>query len=200
MATTKRLLVITGATGTGKTSVQHYLRARYGIDRIITHTTRPQRTGEVDGRDYYFEDDASFGQNHFIEHVHYAGYQYGSSFEGLDRAFAQADVASIVLDTAGAITYVQRVRKYRVEPIFMTITDPSVLARRLQQRGDDVQMINQRIASAEFERDLALPPELVGKAHVVVNDDWDQARAAVDALLNTWGVHPRAGEENVTAS
>lgn len=200
MATTKRLLVITGATGTGKTSVQQYLHQQYGINRIITHTTRPQRPGEVDGRDYYFEDDASFADNHFIEHVRYSGYQYGSSFEGLDRAFAQADVASIVLDTSGAITYQERVHQYRVETIFMTITDPSVLAERLTQRGDDAAMIAQRLASDEFERDLALPHALVGHADVVDNDDWQLARAQVDALLIDWSVQPVSGDHNVTAS
>ena len=93
----KHVIVITGATGTGKTTVSTYLKTKYQIPRIITHTTRPKRPGEQDGVDYYFETDASFGHNHFLEAVTYAGYQYGSSYEGLERAFEKSDLVSIVL-------------------------------------------------------------------------------------------------------
>ncbi len=75
-----------------------------------------------------------------------------------------------------------------------------MLAERLTQRGDDAAMIAQRLASDEFERDLALPDALVGHADVVDNDDWQLARVQVDALLIDWSVQPVSGDHNVTAS
>lgn len=62
----QRVIVITGATGTGKTTVSQYLRDRYQVPRIITHTTRPKRPGERDRVDYYFETKESFSHNHFF--------------------------------------------------------------------------------------------------------------------------------------
>ncbi len=55
-----RVFVITGAAGSGKTTVRDYLHDKYKMARVITHTTRPPRANERDGVDYYFEDDKSF--------------------------------------------------------------------------------------------------------------------------------------------
>ncbi len=49
MKAAHKLIVITGATGTGKTTVSAYLRDNYRIHRVMTHTTRPPRTGEQTG-------------------------------------------------------------------------------------------------------------------------------------------------------
>ncbi len=85
MKAAHKLIVITGATGTGKTTVSGYLRDNYRIHRVMTHTTRPARTGEKNGVDYYFETPASFATKHFIEKVTYAGYEYGSSMNRLKK-------------------------------------------------------------------------------------------------------------------
>lgn len=60
MKAAHKLIVITGATGTGKTTVSAYLRDNYRIHRVMTHTTRPPRTGEQNGVDYYFVDTGKF--------------------------------------------------------------------------------------------------------------------------------------------
>ncbi len=124
-----KLIVITGATGTGKTTVSSYLKRHYGVNRVMTHTTRPQRPGEIDGVDYYFETPASFAAKHYIEHVTYAGYEYGSSFESLNQAWAQADFVSIVLDTKGALTYARQLGD-KIAVLYLTIEDPSILRQR----------------------------------------------------------------------
>lgn len=90
MKAAHKLIVITGATGTGKTTVSAYLRDNYRIHRVMTHTTRPARKGEKNGVDYYFETPASFATKHFIEKVTYAGYEYGSSHESLEKKLGEA--------------------------------------------------------------------------------------------------------------
>lgn len=177
-----RLIVITGATGTGKTTVSRYLEETYNVHRVMTHTTRPKRVGEVDGVDYAFETPASFAKNHYIEDVAYAGYQYGSSYESLFAAWEHAAFASIVLDTAGAITYAQKLGP-AVATIFLTIEDPAALQTRLLARGDDPQMVAKRLASPEYLRDLALPDALAANATVIANDDWTHAIGAIDAFM-----------------
>ncbi|AMV60938.1 Guanylate kinase [Pediococcus damnosus] len=177
-----KIIVITGATGTGKTTVSDYLKTYYRIPKVITHTTRPARKDEVSGKDYYFETDKSFFDNHYLENVVYAGYHYGSSYEGLEREWQRNALASIVLDTKGAITYVEKLGT-QVVVLYMTVSEQGSLAKRLHKRGDDTKMVEQRLASEEYQRDLQLPVELRGKAHVILNDQWQEAQKQIDRII-----------------
>ena len=181
MKAAHKLIVITGATGTGKTTVSAYLRDNYRIHRVMTHTTRPPRTGEQNGVDYYFETPASFATKHFIEKVTYAGYEYGSSHESLEKNWAKHPFLSIVLDTKGAITYVRELPK-EVVVLFLTIDDPTVLKDRLLGRGEP-NMVAARLKSPEYKRDLTLPDELKPFATVIKNDRWDEARQQIDRFM-----------------
>ncbi|GAX04167.1 guanylate kinase [Secundilactobacillus pentosiphilus] len=178
----KHVIVITGATGTGKTTVSTYLKTEYQIPRIITHTTRPMRPGEKNGIDYYFETDASFASNHYLESVTYAGYQYGSSYEGLERAFKKSDLVSIVLDTKGAETYFHELKE-QAFILFLTVGKTVMLHERLKDRGDQLEMIRSRIKSKEYSRDLTLPEDLRGIATVIQNDDWQQTQERLDEIV-----------------
>lgn len=178
----KHVIVITGATGTGKTTVSSYLTEQFHIPRIITHTTRPKRPGEQEGVDYYFETPETFKQNHYLESVHYANYQYGSSLEGLARAFSKSDLVSIVLDTKGAETYVKELET-RVSVLFLTVAHPLLLKERLEQRGDQLEMVKNRLASDEYRRDLTLPAGLSGIATVIQNDNWDTTKNRLDKFV-----------------
>lgn len=179
---TQKVFVITGAAGSGKTTVSNYLTRQYGMPKVITHTTRTPRKGEQDGVDYYFETAASFEKKHFLERVHYDKNQYGSSLEGLEHGWQVTDNLTIVLDTKGAVTYHQKLGDQAVI-IFLMVSDPEQLQTRLETRGDRQIRVKQRIESPEYNRDLALPKELQGVAHVVVNDDWQKTQQIIDGLV-----------------
>lgn len=184
-----RVFVITGAAGSGKTTVRDYLHDQYTMARVITHTTRAPREHERDGVDYYFEDDKSFFDNHFLESVHYAGHYYGSSYEGLENAWEKSPFATIVLDTAGAITYKEKLGDKAVI-IFLQVGDTGELQRRMHGRGDNADMVAKRINSKEYNRDLQMPYELQGKAYKVVNHDWQQTRAQIDRIVEKYRNEP----------
>ncbi|MBN7274564.1 AAA family ATPase [Ligilactobacillus pobuzihii] len=178
----KHVVVITGAPGTGKTTVRNYLTQKYGMSKILTHTTRPKRQGEADGIDYYFETDESFDQKHFLEHVEYDDKKYGSSIEGLQRAWKENDWAAIVLDTKGAISYLQQ-KPAETLILYLETSDQKNQAQRLASRGDSSELIKKRLASQEAKRDSKLPQELHQKAHLLLNDDWEQTKHYLDAWL-----------------
>lgn len=183
MMKNNKVFVITGATGVGKTTIARYLQDTYRMPRVLTHTTRPPREREEDGIAYYFETDNSFEKNHYLERVQYAGYKYGSSYEALERAWEKNPYATIVLDTAGAITYSQELGEQAVI-IFVTVTHPDMLIDRVQVRGDDPLVVEQRIASPEFLRDVTLPKELKNVAYELANDDWAKTKVRLDLLVN----------------
>ncbi|WP_047999088.1 guanylate kinase [Lactiplantibacillus herbarum] len=179
---TKRIFVITGPTGSGKTTVSHYLQSKYHVPQVITHTTRAPRDGEVNGQDYYFETPASFATKHYLENVTYSGNQYGSSREGLAAAWEHDSLISIVLDTAGAITYARELGDQAVV-IYLEVADQQALISRLTARGDQPERIQKRVASEEYLRDQELPAGLVGHAQVIINHDWQDTQQQIDRLV-----------------
>ena len=88
----------------------------------------------------------------------------------------------IVLDTAGALTYHQALGDQAVV-IFLTVSHPQTLAKRIKERGDQLDAVKSRLTSNEYRRDQSLPDYLKGIAHVIVNDDWAQTTQSLDALV-----------------
>lgn len=166
----QKLVILCGAPGSGKTTVQDFL-VQSGFSKVITHTTRKKRSGEQDGRDYYFETATSFKNNHYLETMVYDGQAYGSSLEGLKRALLPTGQAVIVLDTKGVKAYLEKLPAKLITVIFLKVPSKKLQRKRLLARGDDLASIKQRLASQEAKRDEELPPELENVAHVIVNQE-----------------------------
>lgn len=177
-----KVIVLCGAPGSGKTTVRKYLTENFAIEPVLTHTTRPKRKGEHDGIDYWFEMRETFFENHYLEYVEYDGNLYGSSYESLERAWQKAPVATIVLDTKGAETYLERIPE-KTEVVYLCVTDEKVQRERMEQRGDDADKIRRRLASQEAKRDRKLPERLVKHVHVIENDDWEETKVKIQTLL-----------------
>lgn len=54
------IIVLLGASGSGKSIIENELATHYGFEKIISYTTRQPRDGEINGKDYYFTDQNSF--------------------------------------------------------------------------------------------------------------------------------------------
>lgn len=182
-----KVIVLCGAPGSGKTTVRKYLTENFAIEPVLTHTTRPKRKGEHDGIDYWFETRETFFENHYLEYVEYDGNLYGSSYESLERAWQKAPVATIVLDTKGAETYLERIPE-KTEVVYLCVTDEKVQRERMEQRGDDADKIRCRLASQEAKRDRKLPERLVKHVHVIENDDWEETKVKIQTLLQMLGI------------
>lgn len=76
------MIVLSGASASGKTEVAKMLASKYGITKVITTTTRAMRQGEVNGRDYFFVTKEEFlemqKRGEFVETTVYNGNFYGS--------------------------------------------------------------------------------------------------------------------------
>ncbi|MGX5377764.1 guanylate kinase [Ligilactobacillus sp. LYQ135] len=178
----KRLIILCGASGTGKTTIQNYLKERYQMPRVITHTTRAMRRGEQNGVDYYFETDESFAKNHYFESVNYDGKKYGSSKEALVKAWEKHDFVTLVVDTAGAIKYVKQLGK-KVAVLHVQVQDITKLKKRMLKRGDQLAIIEKRINSKESQRDRQIPEILKPYSYIVNNDNWDDTKRSVDTII-----------------
>lgn len=178
-----KILVIVGASGTGKSKISDYICKKYNIPRIITHTTRAPRYNEINGLDYYFENDKSFEQVQYIERVTYDGYKYGSSYIGLHKAFEKNNIVSIILDTQGARSYVKKLG-CEVQILYITVSNFDLLKDRIKNRGDCNEQVISRLSSKENQRDLTIPEDLIPFSKIIYNDNWEDTKKQLDCIIN----------------
>ena len=178
----KKIILIAGPSGAGKTTISEYLKKHYDIPRVITHTTRPKRPGEVDKESYYFENDESFSKLHFFEHVKYGAYQYGSSKEALDKAWEKHDLVSLIVDIQGVKSYVTQLGE-QVYFLYVTTSTIDELKERLIRRGDSIESVKERLSGSELNK---LSDDLKPYAHILVNDNWQETTERLNTIISSF--------------
>lgn len=156
-----KLIVFTAPSGAGKTTlVRHLLSVCDDLRFSVSATTRPIRTGETDGKDYYFIDKEEFihrrQQAHFLEWEEvYDGNYYGTLKSEIDRIFAMGKSVIFDVDVEGAKNIK---REYNDLALTIFVKPPSVetLRRRLVGRGSEtdatlLQRLDKAIQELECE-------------------------------------------------
>jgi len=149
------LFIISAPSGTGKTSlVRALLQSDLNLSLSISHTTRPPRSGEVNGRDYHFVDEETFRQmllnGEFVESAEVYGNLYGTSQKWIDSAIASGQDILLEIDCQGT----KQIQQILPESIGIFILPPSAdaLATRLKIRAqDNPGIIQKRLAAAREE-------------------------------------------------
>lgn len=179
------LFILSAPSGTGKTTLIRSMMAELAgfgdVAFSVSHTTRRQRRGEVDGRDYHFVDGATFermvAEERFLEWAEVHGQRYGtSSDEVLPRREQGVDVI-VDLDVQGA----QRMMELHPEAHTIFILPPSFadLEARLRGRGlDDPQEIARRLSVSRWEIKC-----YVRYQYVIINDDAERASDVLAAII-----------------
>jgi guanylate kinase len=178
-----RLLVLSGPSGVGKSSVVSRLREqRPDLHISVSATTRPPRDGEIDGVHYHFVDRDRFDQmiagGQLLEWAEFAGHLYGTPAAPVHAALESGADVLLEIELQGA----RQVRDSAPGAIRVFLAPPSweVLVERLQGRrteSDDV--IARRLATARVE--LAAEGEF---DHTVVNASVDEAAGRILDLLD----------------
>lgn len=163
-------VVISGASGTGKTSVVEKLLSSDGrMVRAITATTRPIRRGEEDGIDYHFMTEAQFAKKiaagYFAESATVHGQSYGVPKVSISEGLNKGKWVVMNVDVQGGLS----IKEAFPSAILIFILPPSMeaLTERLTGRGTDSEdEIVKRLKNAENE--MLVAPKY---DYVVVNDE-----------------------------
>lgn len=168
-----KLFVVSAPTGAGKTTIVNEFFKKHPllVNRVITYTTRPQTTGEIDGKDYFFVSPPEFEkkqkQGFFLETTVYDDFLYGSPRSILD-AMASGTSFIMITDRPGAL-YIKKLVPHAIT-IWFTVSDVQTLFDRLVFRHRETdQRLAERIALARQEYESEL--EQKNFTYYVLNDD-----------------------------
>ncbi len=177
-----RLLVVSGPSGSGKSSIVRDLLDRLDIEFSVSATTRLPRPGERHGDHYDFvslRDFESMIENgELLEWARYNNRYYGTPAAAIEAAVADGRDILLEIEIQGA----RQIRKHRPDAVMFFIAPPSMgeLEARLRRRGDTSDGdIEDRLEIAKSEMEEA--PSLFD--HIVVNEDLDQAVEQIVGLI-----------------
>ncbi|HAI12608.1 MAG TPA: guanylate kinase [Phycisphaerales bacterium] len=152
------LLVISGPSGVGKTTITREVIKRLDAQFSISMTTRPQTQSDTDGLDYMFVTEDIFKQhienNDLLEWAEVFGNHYGTPRKPVDEALASGRIMILEIDVQGAID----VKKNMPDAYGVFILPPheDVLLKRLRDRArEDEAIIQKRFNKAKLEITMA---------------------------------------------
>ncbi len=180
------LLIISGPSGVGKTTITHRVRQRLGAVFSVSLTTRPMTGEDTDGIDYHFVDEARFkvqrDAGYLLEWAKVFGNYYGTPRRPVEDNLAQGKLVILEIDVEGAI----QIKKNMPESFALFVEPPNeeALLHRLRRRQrEDEQTIRGRFARAKHE--ITRARECGVYDAFIVNDDLDHAiDQAVQAIAD----------------
>ena len=182
MAERGKLLVISGPSGTGKSTVIGRLMQQMdGLEFSVSATTRAPRPGECDGVDYFFVTRERFDEmvenDELLEHATFVGNSYGTPRSQVEARLEQGITVILDIEVQGAA----QVKEKMPEAVTVFLAPPSLeaLEQRLRGRGTETEeKICQRLETAKKE--LLLAPTY---DFTVINNIPEQAAGEIRAIL-----------------
>jgi guanylate kinase len=177
------LVLISGPSGAGKTTfVERLLAAEPRLVFSVSLTTRPPRSGEIDGEDYHFVTDPEFDRlvadDAFVEWAPVHDHRYGTRFADLQALQETGRTPLLDLDVQGGVRVIERFGAGLVS-VFLFPPSWEELERRLRRRGtDDERALRTRLTNARWEVSFAPRYD-----YYLVNDHLDAAVGRMRAIV-----------------
>lgn len=177
------VFVVSAPSGAGKsTLVQRLVATVPDLIFSISFTTRKPRPGELDGRDYFFIDDARFdamiASGGFVEWVQVYGHRYGTGRDWLEGVLGAGQDVLLDIETTGALNLKKVIPEARM--IFILPPSATALEERLRSRGkDSEEQIAIRLQHARHELELYPAYD-----YLILNDDLELAYRQLEGIVN----------------
>lgn len=182
------IIVLLGASGSGKSTIENELATHYGFEKIISYTTRPPRVGEEDGEDYYFT-----RYNDFTTMINtgvlaeYDEYSQGRLYGTLKSDYAEGNKV-VILTPNGLRSFKQNCPNYNIVTVLVNANLGTRIKRYIDRCGvDRFTYDDKNEISARVERDFAMFLGLEKEVDLVVeNNEGTNIINLIDSILNTF--------------
>ena len=176
------LFVLSSPSGAGKSTIARMLLASDdGVALSVSATTRPIRSGEVDGEDYHFVSIARFeamvAEGAFLEWAHVFGHRYGTLKSEVLKVIEAGRDVLLDIDWQGT----QQLKQVDPDIVRVFILPPSMpeLERRLRARGTD----SDEVIARRMERAAAEISHWAEYDYVLINNNAEKCRELVHNIL-----------------
>lgn len=170
------LLVISGPSGVGKTTITHHVERELGGVFSVSMTTRPKTAADVEGEDYCFVDRANFERardgDKLLEWAEVFGNLYGTPRGPVEQALAAGKIVLLEIDVEGAVQ-VKRKMPGAYAIFVMPPSEQELLERLRVRKREDETVIQRRFNQAK--REIARAKESGVYDAFIVNDQLGEA-------------------------
>lgn len=179
------LIILSGPSGVGKGTIRQEVMKDDSLNLFysVSMTTRPQRKGEVEGREYYFVDEPTFKKKieigGLLEYARFVDHYYGTPKEKVEEMRNQGKNVILEIEVNGATKVMNSLVGEDIVSIFLMPPSFDALERRIRGRcteGESV--IEARLAKARREMG-----ETIRYKYVVTNDDIKRAVAEIQSII-----------------
>ena len=177
------MLVLSSPSGAGKTTIcKEILGLEENTAMSISVTTRPQRLGEIEGRDYFFINRERYTQmvdnNELLEHAEVFGHGYGTPKQFVFDALSSGQDIIFDIDWQGTQQLAQLARTDLVSIFILPPTIAELEERLCSRAQDDEGVIQRRMSEANHEISHWAEYD-----YVIVNRDLDKSVNQVRAII-----------------
>ena len=183
MAEKGLLVILSGFSGAGKGTLVRELLRRYPEEYAlsVSATTRHPRTGETDGKDYFFVTKERFeeliGSDGFIEYACYVGNYYGTPREYVEHQRELGKDVLLEIEIQGALKV--KARRPETTLIFLTPPDAGTLVSRLTSRGTE----EEAVIRSRLKRAVEESADMELYDYILINDDLDTCVRELHELI-----------------
>lgn len=181
------IIVLLGASGSGKSTIENELSQQYGYEKIVSYTTRKQRNGEMNGKDYHFVDSETFAEtldkDLFAEYEEYSQNRYYGTLKS-DYATSRERNKVVVLTPNGLRQLKKNCPNEKIISVLIEANLGTRIKRYIDRCGvDKFNFDDKNEIAARVERDFGMFTGIHGEVDMVVeNNEGNNVTATAELI------------------
>ena len=178
------IVVLSSPSGAGKTTLVNKISLENNFQISVSHTTRPPRTNEINGKDYFFVNKEKFEvlikKDEFLEYAKVFENYYGSSKQAVIKNLDNGKNVIFDIDWQGSEQIKKKKLNYKLITFFILPPSRKVLFKRLSNRDMKDKNIVERMK--QFDQDIL---RWKNYDFVVINDELEKCYYEITNLLKS---------------